>query len=45
MRQWSDIATASLGAAALLTLVYAKDTRCPTPGFRTAMEIIGKKVR
>jgi len=45
MRKWSDIVTASLGAAVLLTLVYAKDTRCPTPGVRTAMELIGKKVK
>jgi hypothetical protein len=45
MRKWSDIVTASLGAAALLTLVYASDSRCSTPGVRTAIELIGKKAK
>jgi hypothetical protein len=33
----------SLGAAALLTLVYAEDRPTPTPGVRTAIELIGDK--
>ena len=32
-----------LSAAALLTLVYAKDRPIPTPGVRTAIELIGNK--
>jgi hypothetical protein len=43
MRRLSDIITVSLGAAALVTLVCAKDRSTPTPGVRTAMELIGKK--
>ena len=41
MKRLSDIVTVSLGAAALVTLVYAKDRLTPTPGVRTAMEPIG----
>jgi hypothetical protein len=41
MKKLSDIVTVSLGAAALLTLVYAKDRPSPTPGVRTAVELIG----
>jgi hypothetical protein len=33
MRRLSNIITMSLGAAALLTLVYAKDRTSPTPVF------------
>jgi hypothetical protein len=43
MRRLIDIITVSLGAAALVTLVYAKDRPSPTPGVRTAMELIGNK--
>ena len=43
MRNMSDIVTVSLSAAALLTLVYAKDRPIPTPGVRTAVELIGNK--
>lgn len=45
MRRLSDIVTVSLGAAALLTLVYAKDRPSPTPGVRTAIELIGYKTQ
>ncbi len=45
MRRLSDIVTVSLGAAALLTLVYAKDRPSPTPGVRTAIELIGNKTQ
>jgi hypothetical protein len=45
MRRLSDIITVSLGAAALLTLVYAKDDTSPTPGVRTAIELIGNKTQ
>jgi hypothetical protein len=45
MRRFSDIVTVILGAAALLTLVYAKDRPSPTPGVRTAIELIGNKWR
>ena len=41
MENEGDIVTAS--AATLLTLVYAKDLQCPTPGVSKAMELIGKK--
>jgi hypothetical protein len=43
MRRLIDIITMSLGAAALVTLVYAKDRPTPTPGVRTAIELIGNK--
>ena len=43
MKMLSDIVTVSLGAAALVTLVYAKDRPTPTPGVRTAIELIGNK--
>jgi hypothetical protein len=43
MKRPSDILTVSLGAAALMTLVYAKDR--PTPGVRTAIELIGYKTQ
>ena len=45
MSRLSDIVTVSLGAAALLTLVYAKDRPTPTPGVRTAIELIGNKTQ
>ena len=45
MRRLSDIVTVSLGAAALVTLVYAKDRPSPTPGVRTAIELIGYKTQ
>jgi hypothetical protein len=45
MRRLSDIVTVSLGAAALLTLVYAKEHPSPTPGVRTAIELIGNKAQ
>ena len=45
MRRLSDIITVSLGAVALVTLVYAKDRSTPTPGVRTAIELIGKKTQ
>jgi hypothetical protein len=45
MKRLSDIVTVSLGAAALVTLVYAKDRPSPTPGVRTAMELIGFKTQ
>ena len=45
MSRLSDIVTVSLGAAALLTLVYAKDRPSPTPGVRTAIELIGNKTQ
>ena len=45
MRRLSDIVTVSLGAAALVTLVYAKDRLNPTPGVRTAIELIGNKTQ
>ena len=45
MKRLSDIVTVSLGAAALVTLVYAKDRPSPTPGVRTAMELIGYKMQ
>ncbi|HEY8275515.1 MAG TPA: hypothetical protein VIG52_00800 [Methyloceanibacter sp.] len=45
MRKLSDIVTVSLGAAALVTLVYAKDHATPTPGVRTAIELIGTKLQ
>jgi hypothetical protein len=41
MKRLSDIVTVSLGAAALVTLVYAKDRPTPTPGVRTAIQLIG----
>ena len=41
MRRLSDIVTVSLGAAVLVTLVYAKDRSAPTPGVRTAIELVG----
>jgi hypothetical protein len=44
MRKLRDIVTVSLGAAALLTLVYAKDRPSLMPGVRTAIELIGKNV-
>jgi hypothetical protein len=43
MRGLSDIVTVSLGVAALLTLVYAKDPPSPTPGVRTAIELFGNR--
>ena len=43
MRRLSDIITVSLGAVALVTLVYVKDRPTPTPGVRTAIELIGNK--
>jgi hypothetical protein len=45
MKRLSDIVTVSLGAAALVTLVYAKDRPSPTPGVRTAIELIGYKTQ
>ena len=45
MKRLHDIVTVSLGAAALLTLVYAKDRPTPTPGVRTALELIGNKTQ
>ena len=45
MKRLSDIVTMSLGAAALVTLVYAKDRPTPTPGVRTAVELIGHKAQ
>ena len=45
MRRLSDIITVSLGAAALVTIVYAKDRPTPTPGVRTAIELIGNKMQ
>jgi hypothetical protein len=45
MKRPSDILTVSLGAAALMTLVYAKDRPTPTPGVRTAIELIGYKTQ
>jgi len=45
MRRLSDIVTVSLGAAALVTIVYAKDRPIPTPGVRTAIELIGNKMQ
>ena len=45
MRSLSDIITVSLGAAALVTLVCAKDRSVPTPGVRTAIELIGYKTQ
>ena len=45
MKRLSDIVTVSLGAAALVTLVHAKDRPTPTPGVRTAMERIGYKTQ
>ena len=45
MRRLSDIVTVSLGAAVMVTLVCAKDRSTPTPGVRTAMELIGKKTQ
>jgi hypothetical protein len=45
MVRLSDIVTVSLGAAALLTLVYVKDRPTPTPGVRTAVELIGNKTQ
>jgi hypothetical protein len=45
MKRLSDIVTVSLGAAALVMLVYAKDRPSPTPGVRTAMELIGYKTQ
>jgi hypothetical protein len=43
MERLSDILTVIFGAAALVTLVYAKDRPIPTPGVRTAIELIGNK--
>ena len=43
MTKLSDIITVMLGATALVTLVYAKDRSTPTPGVRTAIELIGHK--
>jgi hypothetical protein len=43
MKRLSDIVTVSLGAAALVTLVYAKDRPSPTPGVRTAIDLLGKR--
>ena len=45
MIRLSDIVTVSLGAAALVTLVYAKDRPTPTPGVRTAIQLIGYKTQ
>ncbi len=45
MRSLSDIVTVSLGGAALVTLVCAKDRSVPTPGVRTAIELIGYKTQ
>ena len=45
MTRSSDIITLSLGVAALVTLVYAKDRSTPTPGVRTAIELIGHKAQ
>ena len=45
MKRLSDIVTVSLGAAALVTLVYAKDRPTPTPGVRTAIQLIGYKTQ
>ena len=45
MKRLNDIVTLSLGAAALLTLVYAEDRPTPTPGVRTAIELIGNKTQ
>ena len=45
MKRLNDIVTVSLGAAALLTLVYAEDRPTPTPGVRTAIELIGNKTQ
>jgi hypothetical protein len=45
MKRLNDIITVSLGAAALLTLVYAEHRPIPTPGVRTAIELIGNKTR
>ena len=45
MRSLSDIITVSLGAAALVTLVCAKDRPIPTPGIRTAIELTGHKTQ
>ena len=41
MRTLSDIMTVSLGATALVTLVCAN----PTPGVRTAIELINNKTQ
>lgn len=41
----TKIVTISLGAAALVTLVYGKDRITPTPGVRTAIELIGNGIR
>jgi len=43
VRRLSSIITVSLGAAVLVTLVYAKERSTPTPGVRTAIELVGKK--
>lgn len=45
MRRLSTVVTASLGAAVLVTLVYAKDRSTPTPGVRTAIELVSKKTQ
>jgi len=45
MKRLSDILTVIFGAAALATLVYAKDRPIPTPGVRTAIELIGNKTQ
>jgi hypothetical protein len=43
-KRLSDIVTVGLGAALLLTLVWAKDrTSRPPPGVRTAIELAGSK--
>lgn len=45
MRRLSMIVTVGLGAAVLVTLVFAKDRSTPTPGVRTAIELVGKKTQ
>ena len=45
MRRLSDIITVGLSVAVLVTLVYAKDRSTPTPGVRTAIELIGHKAQ
>lgn len=45
MNRLTDIVTLCIGTAALVTLVYAKDRSTPTPGVRSAIELIGNGVR
>jgi hypothetical protein len=45
MRRLSSIVTVVLGVAVLITLVYAKDRSTPTPGVRTAIELVGKRTQ